>query len=37
MELPDLLKGLVESNNIQNYFDDIMSIELLESIKFKSL
>ena len=24
---PDLLKGLVESNNIQNYFDDIMSIE----------
>ena len=24
---PDLLKDLVESNNIQNYFDDIMSIE----------
>ena len=24
---PDLLKSLVESNNIQNYFDDIMSIE----------
>ena len=24
---PNLLKGLVESNNIQNYFDDIMSIE----------
>ena len=24
---PDLLKGLVENNNIQNYFDDIMSIE----------
>jgi 2-haloacid dehalogenase len=24
---PDLLKGLVESNNIQNYFDDVMSIE----------
>jgi 2-haloacid dehalogenase len=24
---PDLLKGLVESNNIQNYFDDIFSIE----------
>jgi len=24
---PDLLKRLVESNNIQNYFDDIMSIE----------
>ena len=24
---PDLLKELVESNNIQNYFDDIMSIE----------
>jgi 2-haloacid dehalogenase len=24
---PDLLKGLAESNNIQNYFDDIMSIE----------
>ena len=24
---PDLLKGLVESNNIQNCFDDIMSIE----------
>ena len=24
---PDLLKGLVESNNIQNYFDNIMSIE----------
>ena len=24
---PDLLRGLVESNNIQNYFDDIMSIE----------
>jgi len=24
---PDLLKGLVESNNIQNYIDDIMSIE----------
>ena len=24
---PDLLKGLVESNSIQNYFDDIMSIE----------
>jgi len=24
---PDLLKGLVESNNIQDYFDDIMSIE----------
>ena len=24
---PNLLKSLVESNNIQNYFDDIMSIE----------
>ena len=24
---PDLLKGLVESNNIQSYFDDIMSVE----------
>ena len=24
---PDLLKRVVESNNIQNYFDDIMSIE----------
>ena len=24
---PDLLKGLVESNKIQNYFDDIFSIE----------
>ena len=24
---PNLLKGLVESNNIQNYFDDIFSIE----------
>ena len=24
---PDLLKGLVESNNIQDYFDDIFSIE----------
>ena len=24
---PDLLKRLVESNNIQNYFDDILSIE----------
>ena len=24
---PDLLKKLVESNNIQNYFDDIMSVE----------
>ena len=24
---PDLLKGLVENNNIQNYFDDILSIE----------
>jgi 2-haloacid dehalogenase len=24
---PDLLKGLVENNNIQNYFDDIFSIE----------
>jgi 2-haloacid dehalogenase len=24
---PDLLKSLVKSNNIQNYFDDIMSIE----------
>ena len=24
---PDLLKGLVEKNNIQNYFDDIMSVE----------
>ena len=24
---PDLLKDLVKSNNIQNYFDDIMSIE----------
>ena len=24
---PDLLRGLVESNNIQNYFDDLMSIE----------
>ena len=24
---PDLLKSLVESNKIQNYFDDILSIE----------
>jgi 2-haloacid dehalogenase len=24
---PDLLRELVESNNIQNYFDDILSIE----------
>ena len=24
---PDLLKGLVENNNIKNYFDDIFSIE----------
>jgi 2-haloacid dehalogenase len=24
---PDLLKKLVENNNIQNYFDDIMSVE----------
>ena len=24
---PDLLKELVENNNIQNYFDDIFSIE----------
>jgi len=24
---PDLLKGLVESNNIQNYFDNIISVE----------
>ena len=24
---PDLLKELVESNNIQNYFDDLLSIE----------
>ena len=24
---PDLLKKLVESNNIQNYFDDLMSVE----------
>ena len=24
---PDLLKGLVESNNIQIYFDDIFSVE----------
>tara|TARA_Y100000590_G_scaffold305909_1_gene345078 strand:- start:7955 stop:8404 length:450 start_codon:yes stop_codon:yes gene_type:complete len=24
---PDLLQGLVESNNIKNYFDDIFSIE----------
>ena len=24
---PDLLSGLVKSNNIENYFDDIMSIE----------
>jgi len=24
---PNLLKRLVESNNIQNYFDDIMSVE----------
>ena len=24
---PDLLKELVESNNIQNYFDDILSVE----------
>ncbi len=24
---PDLIKGLVESNNIQNYFNDIFSIE----------
>jgi len=31
---PDLLKGLVESNNIQNYFDDIFSIE---SVGFISL
>ena len=27
MELQNLLKDLVESNNIQNYIDDIMSIE----------
>ena len=26
---PDLLKGLVESNNIQNYFDDIFSVEMV--------
>jgi len=30
---PDLLKGLVESNNIQNYIDDIMSIETVGTYK----
>ena len=30
---PDLLKSLVESNNIQNYFDDIFSIESVKIYK----
>ena len=30
---PDLLKSLVESNNIQNCFDDIMSIESVRIYK----
>ena len=30
---PDLLKELVESNNIQNYFDDILSIESVKVYK----
>ena len=30
---PDLLKILVESNNIQNYFDDIFSVESVEIYK----
>ena len=30
---PDLLKGLVESNYIQNYFDDILSVESVEVYK----
>ena len=30
---PDLLKRLVENNNIQNYFDDIMSVENVEVYK----
>jgi len=30
---PDLLKGLVESNNIQNYFDDIISVENVRTYK----
>ena len=30
---PDLLQGLVESNNIQNYFDDIFSIESVRIYK----
>ena len=30
---PDLLKGLVESNNIQNYFDDIISVENIKIYK----
>lgn len=30
---PDLLKGLVESNNIQNYFDNIISVENIKIYK----
>ncbi len=30
---PDLLEGLVESNNIKNYFDDIMSVETVAIYK----
>ena len=30
---PDLLKRLVESNNIQNYFDNIMSVENIKIYK----